>query len=153
MEYLLKVEEMEKLKNKLVQLDQEEISIASEINRLVREDREFLESDRYRILKKRIKVGIPAEKQKIKEKLKYAKIISDSDYNFDGTTVSLFTKVTLDYDGDTECFSIFPIFETNIETNQISLDAPIAQAILGKKKGDKIKFGNMTVTILDVEKC
>ena len=153
MEYLLKVEEIEKLKSKLKLLDDEATSISSEINRLVREDREFLYSDRYKILKKRVMFGIPNEKKEIEEKLKHVKIISDSDCVFDGITISIFTKVTLDYEGEIESYTIVPTAENDSENNQISCNTPIAQAILGKKIGDKIKFGNTMVTILDVQKC
>lgn len=152
MEYLLKIEEVEKLKVKLKQLDEESTSISSEINESIREDREFLSSDRYRILKKRIKVDIPNEISKIEERLKHVKIISNNDFTFDGSTVSLYTKVTLDYEGEIETFSIVPIYEIDLENNQVSYNSPIARAIMGKKKGEKIRFGDILVTILNVEK-
>lgn len=153
MEYLLRVEDVEKLKGKLIKLEEEASSISSEIKQAISEDREFLNSDRYKILKTRIKVGIPHEKEKIENKLKKAKIIADTDFNFDGATVSMFTKVTLDYEGEIEVYSIFPVEEDNINENIISCEAPISKLILGKKIGDVVNHRGTKVKIINVEKC
>lgn len=153
MEYLLRVEEVEKLKEKVKLLKKEATSISSEINRLVREDADFFGSDKYRLMKYRVKITIPNKIKEIEEHLENVKIVSDNDVDFDGMTVSVFTKVTLDYEGEIELYSIVPTAENDSENSQISCNTPIAQAILGKKKGDKIKLGNTMVTIVNVEKC
>jgi len=153
MEYLLRVEDVEKLKEKLIKLDEESASLSAELKQSISEDREFLSSDRYKILKTRIKFDIPSEKEKIQNKLKNAKIIKDDDFSFDGTTVSIFTKVTLDYEGEEEVYSIFPAGKYNINENIISCEAPISKLILGKKVGDIVNHNGINVKIINVEKC
>lgn len=153
MDYLLRPMEVEKLKGKITELEKEEAEISSKVKRLIEEDREFLRSEEYRILKRRIRIDIPNEKQKIKEKLKHIKLVDENDCDFDGVTVSVFTKVTLDYDGEIEKYKIVPLCESSTADDEISCNSPIAQRILGKKIGDVVNFNNMKVTIVDVEKC
>ena len=153
MEYLLRVEDVEKLKEKLIKLEEEATSISSEIKQSISEDRDFLNSDRYKILKTRLKAGIPHDKEKIENKLRNAKIVEDTAFYFDGVTVSVFTKVTLDYEGDIEQYSILPVVKDKINDNIISSEAPIAKLILGKKVGDSVVQNGINVKIINVEKC
>lgn len=153
MEYLLREEDVQKLKKKLTKLEEEEIAISSQIKQAISEDRDFLNSDRYKILKTRIKVGIPHEREKIKKKLINAKIINNDDFLFDGITVSIFTKVTLDYEGEIGTYYIFPVEKENINDNVIFSESPIARLILGKKVGDSVVHNGINVKIINVEKC
>lgn len=153
MEYLLRVEDVEKLKEKLNKLEEEATSISSEIKQSISEDRDFLNSDRYKILKTRLKAGIPHDKEKIENKLRNAKIVEDTDFSFDGVTVSVFTKVTLDYEGEIEQYSILPVVKDKMNDNIISSEAPIAKLILGKKVGDSVVQNGINVKIINVEKC
>lgn len=152
MEYLLTVEEVERLKGKIVHLDQEAIAINSKINNLIREDEDFLNSGNYNILKKRVKIDIPNEIRNIRDKLNTVKVVSKEDYPFKAETVSVYSKVTLDYDGEIETYSVLPIYDDNITPGIMSCNSPIAQLILGKKKNDFVVCRGINVKIVDVEK-
>jgi len=152
MEYLLRPEEVEKLRGKIAKLEQEEANIYLKVKTLLKEDRDFVNSDEYKNLKRRREVDIPREIERIKEKLKHVTLVEDNKCEFDGVTVSLFTKVTLDYEGEIETYTIMPINELNVESGEISCNSPIAQCILGKKINDIICFNGMNVKIVNVEK-
>lgn len=153
MDYVLTQKEVDKLKERLGQLDQESQKISFEMKEMLENDRDVVDNNQYQLLKKRINVEIPNEKDEILKKLSNVTIVDDSDYTFDGETVALCTKVTLDYEGEINSFCIMPIFENDFEKNWVKCDAPIAKLILGKKKGDVVKLRDMNVKILEVEKC
>ena len=80
-------------------------------------------------------------------------MISDLDVNFDGKTVCVGVKVTLNYDGEKEIFSILPVSESNFEKGIVSCNAPIVEHIIGRKKGDVVMFNEITVEIIEIEKA
>ena len=94
-----------------------------------------------------------AEIEKI---LKSAKIIDDT--NISNNEVSLGSKVTiLDVDLDLEqTYLLVSQQEEDIFKNKISSASPVGAAILGKKKGSKIKVktpsGQLEYKILKIEK-
>lgn len=94
-----------------------------------------------------------AEIEKI---LKSAKIIDDT--NISNNEVSLGSKVTiLDVDLDMEqTYLLVSQQEEDIFKNKISSDSPVGAAIIGKKKGSKIKVktpsGQLEYKILNIEK-
>jgi len=153
MNYVLTQKEVDKLRERLVQLDEESKKISLEMKELIENDRDAIDNNQYQLLKKRINVEIPHEKDDILKKLNDVTIVDDSDYTFDGETVSICTKVTLDYEGEIESLCIMPICENDLEKNWVKCDAPIAKLILGKKKGDVVRLRNINVKILNVEKC
>ena len=75
----------------------------------------------------------------------------------DTDVVSIGTKVTLEYvdDDDTEEYSIVGSQEADPFTNKISNESPIAKAIMGKKKGDKVTIespnGNYDIEIISIK--
>ena len=46
-----------------------------------------------------------------------------------------------------------PIYKNEPEKGWVNSEAPIAKLILGKKKGDVVRFRDMNVTILNVERA
>lgn len=153
MDCLLTQKEVKRLEEKLIRLDEEGIEIVARMRKIVEEDSNVFENSEYQSLKRRLDNEIPTEKSYIQKKLKEAKIVDDSEFAFDGETVSICTKVTLDYEGDTDTFSIMPIYQNEPEKSWVNPDAPIAKLILGKKKGDVVRFRDMNVTILSVERA
>ena len=151
MEYLLTLEEAERLKGKITQLEQEAMDINSKISNLIRSNDDFFNSSNHNILKKRVSVDIPKEKRTILDRLNRVKIVSKDDYPFISETVSFFSKVTLDYDGEIETYSVLPVCEDNMVPNVMSCNSPIAKLIIGKKKSDYVECRGITVKILNVE--
>lgn len=152
MEYLLTKTELEKLENRLKELESEEAKIYSKMREMAKEDNDYLGSFTYERLRQELRVDIPAEKDRIKRKIAKAKIVEDIIDKFDGETVTIYTKVTLDYEGEKETFSILPVSESIYDEDIISCDAPIVEQILGKKKGESILFNETIVKIVNVEK-
>lgn len=153
MEYLLTAEELEKLEGRKKELEKEEVEIVSKIERFARENEGYSDTFAYERLRRRLAYEIPEEKQRLCEKIANAKVISDLDVNFDGKTVCVGVKVTLNYDGEEEIFSILPVSESSFEKGIVSCNAPIVEHIIGRKKGDVVMFNGITVEIIEIEKA
>lgn len=91
----------------------------------------------------------------IEEMLHYAQVIDSS--KMDPDEVSIGKEVTFLEDGEDEpeTYTIVGSAESDPLVGKISNDSPIAKALLGKKKGDKINVetpgGSFAVTITDVK--
>lgn len=153
MEYLLTAEELKKLEEREKEIEKEELDIISKIERFARENDSYLDSLGCERLRRRLTREIPEEKQRLREKISNAKVISDLDVKFDGKTVCVGVKVTLNYDGEEEIFSILPVSESNFEKGIVSCNAPIVEHIIGRKKGDIVMFNGITVEIIEIEKA
>ncbi|KRO18544.1 transcription elongation factor GreA [Lacticaseibacillus saniviri] len=87
--------------------------------------------------------------------LRYAQIIDANDAASDEVTLG--RKVTFVEDGDDEeeTYQIVGAAEADAFAGKISNESPIAQALVGKKVGDKVDIvtpgGQMTVKIVKVE--
>lgn len=87
--------------------------------------------------------------------IRNSEIINESDANTDdvrlGSTVT-FKELP---DGDEETYTIVGSAEANPIEGLISNDSPIAKALIGQKKGDKVSIntpgGEMSVTILEIK--
>lgn len=92
---------------------------------------------------------------KIKELIASARIIDDSNLNTD--EVQLLNKVTILNKGNgmKMTYTIVTENETNLREFKIASNTPIAQALLGHKKGDivevKAPAGTMQFEILDIQ--
>lgn len=150
MQYLLTREEYDKLQKKEMELLDEKFSIKVRLKEIAVATSEFEEDLEYKALKRKLDYHIPLKLKQIKEKKRLAKIIEQDMIQFDGETVSIGTKVLLDYGDEKVEFSIMPINEIDSDNGIISCNSPIAKVILGKKKGDVVKFLDGTVTILEV---
>ena len=152
MEYILTLEEFEKLNEKEEALLKEEREVCLKIKELAKENRNVFEDTEYQRLKHRISSEIPDRLSDIRHKKSTAKIIQNGNVEFDGMTVTIGTKVKLDYGDAIEEFTLLAICDSDFENNIISCNAPIARTIIGKKKGDIVPFMDGSVKILDVLK-
>ena len=91
----------------------------------------------------------------IEQMLKYAQVIDADSVDPDEVSISktvTFTEVGTD---DSETYTIVGSDESDPLNGKISNDSPIAQAILGKKKGDTVTVntpgGSFDVTINEVK--
>ena len=91
-----------------------------------------------------------------KNKLRYAKIIDESE--IDTKTVQVGNIVTLhdeEFD-ENVTYTIVGSTEVNLEENKISNESPIGAALLGKKKNDiveiKVPVGTVKYKILSIKK-
>ena len=75
----------------------------------------------------------------LEEKLKYAKIIDDSQVDTDVVQVGNIVKVVdLEYDEEID-YTIVGSTEVDLSQNKISNESPIGQALLGKKKNNIVE--------------
>ena len=153
MTILLTPEEYKKLVESEKELEKEADKIATLVKSIMDSDADFFNSTRYESLRRKLHIDIPRERERLRNKIASAKIIDKTEIEFDGLTVSIGTVVTLDYDGDIAKFTIMPICENEINEEVISCNTPIAQVILGKKKGDIVTFRDCAVKIIDVVKA
>lgn len=92
---------------------------------------------------------------KIKELIASARIIDDSKLNTD--EVQLLNKVTIrnTANGATMTYTIVTENEANLREHKIASSTPIAQALLGHAKGDRVEVtvpaGKITFEIIDIE--
>lgn len=92
----------------------------------------------------------------LEEKLRNAKVIDDEDITTD--VVSIGTKVkVLDVEEDEEIeYSIVGVTEVDVSKNMISNESPIAQGLIGKKKGQvvdvEVPAGTIKFKILSISR-
>lgn len=92
----------------------------------------------------------------LEEKVKYAKIIDESEIDTEVVQVGNIVKV-LDIEFDEEIeYTIVGSTEVDIATNKISNESPIGQALLGKKKNNMVEVkapvGVIKLKILSITK-
>ena len=116
-------------------------------------DNDLRENPEYMSLRVKLMYELPQKKKRLYESCKNSIIIEDMEEykNFDGTTVIIGSEVQLLIDGEEECYKILGNCEGGLEET-ISCVAPLAQAILNKRVGDKIKFRDMQICILAVKR-
>lgn len=114
----------------------------------LRENPEFME------LRVKAMHTLPSQKEKILWRIKEAVIIEETpEYqNFDGSIVIVGSIVTFIMDGIEERFTILGSGEGDFDNDTIAYDAPLAQAILGKKLGDVVTFNSRTIVIKKIER-
>lgn len=87
--------------------------------------------------------------------LRNAVVIEDHDSSQSNGTVGLGSKVTVDFDGEDEQYTIVGAIEAKPSGGLISNESPIGRALLGKQTGDKAVVetpgGAMTVMIKAVD--
>ena len=150
MQYLLTREEYEKLQKKETELLDEKTTIRDRLKEIALLTSEYEDDVEYKSLKRKLESIIPTKIKQIREKMRVAKIIEHDTIQFDGETVTIGTKVFLDYGDETMELSILAIDEVDSDNGIISCNSPIAKVILGKKKGDIVKFLDSMVKIVDV---
>jgi len=90
----------------------------------------------------------------LKAELKKAKLVNKNDFPLD--VVRLNSRVTIKADGKEEImeFKLVTPDKANIKENRISVMAPVGTALIGFRKGQRVKWqvpaGKRTFTILEV---
>lgn len=98
--------------------------------------------------------------REIEEQLKFVKIISDNEGKRNEVVIGRYVVISSKYDFDNEpelmTYKLVSSNEIDIAKNKISVESPIGNALIYKKKGEKIKVelpNNHTcnIEILDVD--
>ena len=92
----------------------------------------------------------------LEQKLRFAKIIDDSEVDTESVQVGNIVKVRdMEFKEDEE-YTIVGTTEVDLSMNKISNESPIAKALLGKKVGDIAQFeapaGMVKLKILEIKK-
>ena len=90
--------------------------------------------------------------QELEEMIRKVKVV---DGKKDITKIDVGNKVTINIDGDEEVYEIVGVNESDPSSGKISCESPIAEALLGRKKGETVEFptpdGKMDCKILKIE--
>ena len=150
-EVLLTKEGKEELEKKLEYLRTVKRAEITERIKTAREFGDLSENAEYDAAKNE-QAMIEGEIIEIEEKLKYAKIIKDSEKK---DSVSLGSKVVfVTEEGEEFAYELVGTTEADVELGRISNESPLGNALLGKKAGEqalvKAPAGNYYVTVKSV---
>ena len=136
-EVILTKEGKEELEKRLEYLKFEKRKEITERIKVAREFGDLSENAEYDAAKNE-QAMIEGEILEIENKLKYAVIIKDEGKN---GIVSLGSKVDFvmaDDDSEVDTYEIVGTTEADVEAGRISNESPIGNALLGRKKGDRV---------------
>ena len=136
-EVILTKEGKEELEKRLEYLKFEKRKEITERIKVAREFGDLSENAEYDAAKNE-QAMIEGEILEIENKLKYAVIIKDEGKN---GIVSLGSKVDFvmtDDEGEVDTYEIVGTTEADVEAGRISNESPIGNALLGRKKGDRV---------------
>lgn len=152
--YYVTYEGYQKLYNEIVLQDALHDEVEREMGRSVKRDNDLRENPEYMELRVKAMYGIPAQKRDLIIKYQSAVIIEETpEYiNWDGETIIRKCSITIDYDGEEETYKILGANEGDLQNNILSCEAPLVQALLGKKVGDEIFFNGCKIKVLSVNK-
>jgi len=144
----------EKLSKDLIEIENELIETNRKMGESVRKDNDLRENPEFMELRVKVMYDLPKKRKSMLEMYQAAIVIEETDeyINFDGTTVIRGSKVELDFDGDICEYEIRGTNEGDIENSILSCNAPLAQAIIGKKIGNEVIFNGIKVKIISVTK-
>lgn len=130
----------------------------NETNRLMGEsvkmDNDLRENPDFMSLRVKAMHELPQQKAKLFEIYSNAIIIEEMEeyINFKGEKVILGSEVTIDFGGEVYTYKILGTNESNSTENSLSENAPLAEALLGKKLNDEIQFRNINIKILSIKR-
>lgn len=133
-DFVLTQEGYNKLKEQLDYLKNVRRKEASERIKQARELGDLSENAEYDSAKEEQGI-IEADIKRIEDELERAVIIEDPKSS---NKVTLGCTVRIREDGEEEEFQIVGTAEANIKQNKISNNSPLAEALLGRKKGEKV---------------
>ena len=143
------------LKAKLKSVEERQEKIRNNIKEGICEEPKKTENPTFIELRRLLMYGIPLEIRNIEDLLKNALIIEDTESykQADCSTVFVGCNVDLMVDGKRETYWILGYDEYDEEDEEIiAYNTPFAQAIIGAKEGDIIKFRNMLIEIKAIRK-
>lgn len=95
------------------------------------------------------------EIKRIEHQLSLAQIIDPSSINHDKIVFGATVKLDDIDSGEEKCYQIVGTSESDIKSGKISIESPIARALIGKEVGDTVKVktpkGVREFEILDIE--
>ena len=143
-----------KLKEEYERVGVEIQKTLEEMGKSAKRDNDLRENPEFMELRVKAMHTLPSQKEKILWRIKEAVIIEETpEYqNFDGSIVIVGSVVTFIMDGVEERFTILGSGEGDFDNDIIAYDAPLAQAILGKKLGDVVTFNSRTIVIKKIER-
>ncbi|MFC1501547.1 transcription elongation factor GreA [Elusimicrobiota bacterium] len=143
----------EKLIDELESLNKRRVAVTEEMVR-AREQGDLKENAEYHAAKETLN-NIAGRIADIQGKLSRAKIINEKDIDTSKVYIGVTVKIK-DEDGDKYEYSIVDEEESNPSEGRISVKSPVAQGLLGHKKGEKVKVslpgGESEYEILDISK-
>ena len=140
--------------NEFLNVDNEIIETNREMGESAKRDNDLRENQEFMQLRVKAMYELPQKKERLRLCCENAIIIEDMDEfkNFDGTTVIIGSTVKLDFEGDICEYTILGSEEGDIDNGILSCEAPIAQSILGKRKGEEIEFNGCKIVIREIMK-
>jgi len=92
--------------------------------------------------------------KKLQEELKKARLVNKDQFPFDAVRLNSTIKIKTEGEGEVMELMLVTPDKANIKEKKISVMAPIGTALIGFRKGQKIKWqvpaGKKTFTIIDV---
>ena len=146
-------EGMEKLQAEIQHLKQVEVKECIEAIADARDKGDLSENAEYDVAKERYD-AVNVKIAKLNELLSNSVIINQESVNTDH--VQILNKVTLKNINTNKelVYTIVPHVEVNLKEGKISVNSPVAQALIGKIKGQSVKVntpsGEMQFEILDI---
>lgn len=140
--------------NEFLNVDNEIIETNREMGESAKRDNDLRENQEFMQLRVKAMYELPQKKERLRLCCENAIIIEDMDEfkNFDGSKVIIGSTVKLDFEGDICEYTILGSEEGDIDNGILSCEAPIAQSILGKRKGEEIEFNGCKIVIKEIMK-
>lgn len=144
----------EELYQKYLEIDKQIQDTMKKMGESAKRDNDLRENPEYMELRVQAMYTLPQQKENLFTRYQNAVIIEETEEyrNFDGKTVIMGTKVKLMIDGEEEEYKILGNKEENFKLSILSCDAPIAKAVIHKHLKETIKFNDMEISILSIEK-
>lgn len=141
------ISELENLKKRKPQL-QDEIARA-------REHGDLKENAEYHAAKESL-TNLMRRINELESKIAGSKLLDDQNIDKSKVYIGATVKIKDLDDGDESEYTIVDVEEANPAERKISVQSPLAQGMLGHKKGETVKIelprGQMTVKILDIKR-
>ena len=144
----------EALYEEIERIDKIILKTSVEMGESAKRDNDLRENPEYMDLRKKLMYDLPRNRLELIKKYEAATIIEEMDeyLNFNGKHVILGSRVEIDFEDEICSYTILGTDEGDIDNNIMSCKAPLSEALLGKKVGEIIKFNNMNIKILKIEK-
>ncbi len=139
-------EKFNELNKKLAGLKKAKPGAAAEVSRLA-EMGDFSENAAYQMAKGRLR-SINRRIMEIEDRLKEAFVIRP---NQDTDIIGLGNTVTMRYKDKEVIFKILGASETDPSRGIISQNSPLGSALMGRRRGDKIKVRDIEYEIINIE--
>lgn len=142
----------EELRQKLESLRVRRQELAGEIAE-AREKGDLKENAEYHAAKEE-QAKVSRRMDEMEEKLRSARIIEEAGIASDEVRIGCTVTLKDEKSGDEMTYTLVDAAEADFAKGRISVRAPLAQAILGHKKGDQVPValpaGKMTYKVLDI---